>query len=474
MFYFEDSVWPVREFRGVWLATVANIDWPSSRHLTTAQQQHELDNIIQSLQHNNFNAIIFQARTSGDAFYNSTIEPWSYYLTGSQGKAPNPFWDPLAYLIDKAHNVGIEVHVWFNPYRARSGSTSHSGLAPNHMARRFPQYTYAYGNNLWMDPGAHEVQEHIINVYKDVVSRYEVDGVHMDDYFYPYPISGHTFPDTHTFNTYKSKGGTLSVQDWRRDNVNSLIQRIQSEIHAIKSYVKFGISPFGIWKPGHPVGIHGLSAYDSLYADARKWFNQGWVDYLSPQLYWKIEPPAQSYPALLDWWLNQNSQRHHLYAGNYAGRVVTDGWSVQEIINQIQLSRNRRESLCLGNIQFSEKYFSKNSHGIADEFKKLYPTPALVPEMSWLADVTPSMPKQVVGQGHSLVWSRDATKSVLYWAVYKSIADVWILETVVGADIVSISNLSSGSYAIRGVNRVGEESQPVYITLTEDSGTIIG
>lgn len=380
----------------------------------------------------------------------------------------------MSYLTEHAHKNGIEVHAWINPYRARSGSTSHSGLAPNHMAFRFPQYTYAYGKNLWMDPGSKEVQDHIVSVFKDVVSRYDVDGIHMDDYFYPYPVSGESFPDKHTYNSYLATGGTMTIENWRRDNVNRLIQRIRTETHALKPHVKFGISPFGIWKSGYPSGIRGLSAFYSLYADSRKWFDQGWVDYLTPQLYWKIDPPAQSYPALLDWWLQQNSQNRHLYAGNYAGRIVVGGWSVQEIVNQIKLSRDRRAALSLGNVQFSMKYFTKNSHGIGDEFKKLYATPALTPEMSWLSADSPSSPKQVSAHAHSLSWSCDSMNSTFFWAVYKNIADVWMLQEVMGADVLSVSNLNSGVYAIKGVNKVGTESQPVYITLKELDGSIIG
>lgn len=470
----QDSPWPVREFRGVWVATVANIDWPSSWYLPTSKQQLELDLIVQTVHKLNFNAIVFQVRTSGDAVYNSSLEPWSYYLTGTQGKAPYPFWDPLAYLIEKSHNFGIEVHAWFNPYRARAGSTSRSGLAPNHMANRFPSYTYAYGNNLWMDPGAEDVQNHIILVFKDVIMRYNIDGIHMDDYFYPYPVSGHTFPDTHTYNTYKSKGGTLSLQNWRRENINNFVQRLNKEAHAIKPYIKFGISPFGIWKSGHPSGIHGLSAYDSLYADARKWLMEGWLDYLAPQLYWKIDPPAQSYPALLHWWLQQNTNRRHVYAGNDVARVVSDGWSVQELENQIGISRSYRDSLSLGNIQFSMKYFVRNSHGLADAFQTLYKSKSLTPEMHWMNVSLPAVPKDVTTTSNSLSWSRDSSGVNMYWAIYKQMTDAWNLVNIVLADKTSESYLTEGMYAVTGVNRAGIESKPVTVYLHGTQGVPVG
>ncbi|XP_045190480.2 glycosyl hydrolase YngK-like isoform X2 [Mercenaria mercenaria] len=469
-----DSQWPVREFRGVWVATVANIDWPSSRHLSTSQQQHELDLIIQTVHHLNFNAIVFQVRTSGDAMYNSSLDPWSYYLTGTQGKASNPFWDPLAYLIEKSHIYGIEVHAWFNPYRAHAGSKSHSGLAPTNMANRFPQYAYGYGNNLWMDPGAEDVQNYIISVFNDVVRRYDVDGIHIDDYFYPYPVQGQAFPDTHTYTEYKSRGGTLSLSNWRRENINNFVQRVNKEIHATKPYIKFGISPFGIWKPGHPAGIHGFSAYDSIYADSRKWLVEGWVDYLAPQLYWEIDPPAQSYPALLDWWFQQNSKNRHVYAGNEVAKVVSKGWSVQEIANQIKISRNRRNSLSLGNIQFSMKYFIKNSHGISDAFKVLYTAKALTPEMTWMNVSIPAVPKNVKRHSNSLTWSPDTTGVNRYWSIYKQYADAWNLLNVVKADVTSVSNIGDGYYSIKGVNRAGIESKPVVIHINGAQGVIVG
>lgn len=331
------------------------------------------------------------------------------------------------------------------------------------MANRFPQYAYAYGNNLWMDPGAEVVRNHITAVYIDVVRRYDIDAIHMDDYFYPYPVQGHDFPDSNTYSAYTASGGTLSLKDWRRHNVNTMIQVVRKEIHTHKSHVKFGISPFGIWKPHYPHGIHGLSAYDELYADSRKWFQEAWVDYLSPQLYWKIDPPAQSYTALLDWWLEQNPRKRHLYAGNYAAQVVSSDWDVQEITNQVGVSRSRRSLLSFGNIQFSMKYFVRNSRGISDAFKPLYPTPALTPEMPWLNVAPPHAPTNVTSNGHSLKWSRDFSNSNFYWSIYKESVDAWLLYKVVRADVTSVANLEYGMYALSGVNRAGIESRPAKI-----------
>ena len=392
-------------------------------------------------------------------------------FAGTQGNSPSPFWDPLSYLLQKAHDLGIEVHAWFNPYRARAGSSSRSGLASNHMANRFPQYTYSYGHNLWMDPGAKVVQDYIISVFTDVLKRYDVDGIHIDDYFYPYPVQGQSFPDSHTYSSYKSNGGTLSLPDWRRNNINDFVQRLNKEIHAIKPYIKFGISPFGIWKPGHPSGIHGSSSYDSLYADSRKWLSLGWLDYMAPQLYWEIDPPAQSYPALLDWWLQQNSKHRHVYAGNDVAKIVSNKWPVQEISNQVKISRDRHTSLSLGNIQFSMKYFLSNTHGISDTFSALYTNIALTPEMPWLNVSRPESPKNVLAHSNTISWSADNTGNVHYWAIYEQFADAWNLNTVIKADVTSVSNMRVGFYAVTSINRAGFESMPV---LVQNSATIVG
>lgn len=462
----EGSPWPRREFRAAWIATVANIDWPSSRSASTAHQKAELTALLDKLAELHFNAVIFQVRTSGDAFYNSTLEPWSYYLTGHQGHAPSPFYDPLEFLIQEAHRRNVEVHAWFNPYRARSGSTSRSGLAPNHVVHRYPHYVYSYGSDLWMDPGAKVLQNFIYDIFMDVVRRYDIDGVHMDDYFYPYPVSGHSFPDSHTYNAYKTTGGNLSVSDWRRNNVNTLVRRIGTGIKSIKQYVKYGISPFGIWKSGHPHGVRGLSSVDELYADCQKWFHEGWVDYLSPQLYWKIDPPQQSYTALIDWWLSQNAHKRHVYVGNYAAAVVVKHWPVNEISRQIKESRLRYANLSLGNVQFSAKHFKLNSHGIGDVFKNaLYHTPALPPEMTWLTAAPPTQPTGVSEQGSVVSWTADTSGSVRSWAIYKDKLDTWDLVKVLHVSETK-TNLTNGNYAITGVNRLDKQSQHVLFTVS--------
>ncbi|ESP02782.1 hypothetical protein LOTGIDRAFT_156727 [Lottia gigantea] len=463
--------WPVREFRAVWIATVANIDWPLSNHHTPEQQRNEMLTLLNKLQQLNFNAIVFQVRSAGDAMYQSSIEPWSKYLTGQQGRAPSPFYDPLQFVITEAHKRNMEVHAWFNPYRAHT-SASKSGLASNHMAVEYPQYAYTYGHNIYMDPGAKVIQDRAFNVIMDVVRRYDVDGAHMDDYFYPYPVSGVSFPDTHTYNAYRSSGGHLSRDDWRRNNVNTLIQRIYNGIKSTKNHVKFGLSPFGIWKSGYPSGIVGLSSYSAQYADSRKWFMEGWVDYMNPQLYWRIDPPQQSYTHLMDWWLDQNPKNRHFYAGSYAGRVVNGGWPLSEIRRQVEESRARTSKLSLGNVFFSAKYFRDNSKGLADMFQsQLYTAPALSPEMSWLASPPAPAPSGQTVNGHTISWNRDNSGNVRSWGVYQKQVDLWNLLKVLNNNTVQYTASGSGQYAITGINRLSHESEAVIVNV---DSSIIG
>ncbi|CAF0970419.1 unnamed protein product [Rotaria sordida] len=376
---------PIKEeFRAAWIATVANIDWPSSRTATPTEQQAELINILNTVQRLNMNGVVFQIRPVGDALYASTLEPWSLYLTGTHGKAPSPLWDPLTFITTEAHKRNIEVHAWLNPYRARMSGATYE-LASNHMAKRFPKYAYTYNKYIWMDPGSIEVQQFIVNVTEDIVRRYAVDGIHMDDYFYPYN-DGTEFPDAETYRTYQQTGGKLNKDDWRRSSVNNLIQTMYTRIHAVKPKVKFGISPFGIWKNGVPQGITGLSSYDSLYCDSRMWLEQGLVDYLTPQLYWQIDPPAQSYPVLLNWWIQQSKKGRHVYPGNAVYRILPNGlnWPVTEIVRQINITRSMHERLALGNVFYSVKQIMQNVKGIQTELATLYKQKVAVPKMNWL------------------------------------------------------------------------------------------
>lgn len=457
-----------REFRAVWIATVGNIDWPTSSHDTPEKQKSDAVAILDNLQRHNFNAIVLQVRDHGDAFYNSSIEPWSRYLTGHQGTAPSPYYDPLEFFITEAHRRSIEVHAWFNPY---IGGHPGQYFAPNHMVKQFPQYAYHFGTFLWMDPGAKEVQDRVYDVIIDVVTRYDVDGVHMDDFFYPYPQTGVHFPDNSTYNRYTASGGNMSLADWRRDNINKVILRLGTGIKATKSHVLFGISPFGIWKAGDPPGVQGLSSYDAIYCDSRRWIDKGWLDYLAPQLYWKIDS-HQNYTALLNWWVHQNAHAHHIYAGIGVYRVKTKDWPVSEIENQITISRNLGNEMSCGNIFFSVKYFAHNDKGIDDILKsKFYKTPALQPINSWIKAPPVAPPTGLKAIENGFLWVADKTGHVVKWAVYKKIGNQWTLEQTLPGFAV-IAGGKSGSYALSAVNRFHIESAKAFIDIPGNPGII--
>ncbi len=453
-----------REFRGAWVASVWNIDFPSSAHLPTSQQQAELIALLERLQALNFNAVILQVRPEGDALYASSLEPWSAWLTGVQGRAPEPFYDPLELAIAAGHQRGLEVHAWFNPYRARSRGTA-IAQAPSHITNTHPQAVYRYGTQLWMDPGLPIVQERTVNAILDVVRRYDIDGVHLDDYFYPYPIADQPFPDQATYNAYRQRGGRLSLEDWRRDNVNQLVQRLAQSIKAIKPHVRFGISPFGIYRPGQPPGIQGLDQYNQLYADPKQWLAAAWVDYIAPQLYWPIDPPAQSYRSLLNWWLDQNPQMRHIYTGNNISNLNGKAWTISEFEQQVTLSRSWETRLSLGNIFYSLKTLRDNQDGIATALRaQFYQQPALPPVMQWLSTVAAPPPLQVMRQGDTIQWQADrqAATTIRGWTLYQQQGTTWELMQILPATATTV-RVNPGRYALAAVNRANRESLGVVV-----------
>jgi uncharacterized lipoprotein YddW (UPF0748 family) len=385
-----------REFRAAWVATVDNIDFPSKRTLSTEQQKTELLAIVDKAANLNLNAIILQIRPACDSLYASDLEPWSEYLTGQQGRPPEPLYDPLQFAIEEAHKRGMELHAWFNPYRAKH-FTAKAPLAPTHLQNTRPELVKTYGRHLWLDPGEPEVQEHSLRVILDVVKRYDLDGVHVDDYFYPYKERGSDgkildFPDEPSWQKYKRQGGTKNRADWRRSNVDSFIQKMYRAVKSEKNWVKVGISPFGIYRPGFPAQIKGFDQYTELYADARKWLRQGWLDYWTPQLYWHVEPPAQSFPVLLNWWISQNVHKRHIWAGLYTSRTE-DGsakpYSLNEIPYQIRIARGMEGAS--GHAHFSMKWLMQNRAGLSDKLKaELYSQPALIPASPWLGSTPPA------------------------------------------------------------------------------------
>lgn len=396
----QDSLRPppvMREFRGLWVATVANMDWPSRPGLSTADQQHELLAILDRAAEIGMNAIILQVRPEADALYASRYEPWSRFLTGRQGRAPDPLWDPLAFAVAEAHKRGLELHAWFNPYRAAYWKDS--SRARTHVSRRRPGLVVPYGRYLWMDPGKPEVRERMIRVVLDVIRRYDVDGVHIDDYFYPYPETDSAgrkidFPDAATYATYRRRGGSLSRADWRRRNVNTLVRELYAAVKGEKMWVKVGISPFGIWRPGVPSGTTaGVDQYDELYSDSRKWLRDGTLDYVAPQLYWPIEPAEQSYPALLRWWTDESVKRRHVWPGLALYKLPVSGpkhMSADDIVREMFLTRETPGAS--GHVLFNASVLMDNVDGIADRLAAMYAEPAIMPASPWLDRVAPRRP----------------------------------------------------------------------------------
>lgn len=459
-----------REFRAAWVATVDNIDWPSKRDLTTDQQKAELQAIIDKAKELNLNALILQVRPSCDALYDSKFEPWSEYLTGQQGKAPAPYWDPLQYAVQKCHQEGIELHAWFNPYRAKHPSMKGS-CAPSHIAKTNPDVVKEYGNMLWLDPGEATVQQRSYDVILDVVKRYDIDGVHIDDYFYPYPVKSGgksvPFPDNSSYQRYTASGGKLQLDDWRRKNVDDFIERLYKGIKKQKPWVKFGISPFGIYRPGVPKGIKaGIDQYAELYADCKKWLNKGWCDYMSPQLYWPINQTAQAYKPLQDWWIEQNTMKRHLWIGNFTSRLVAgaEGWSAQEVVDQISLTR---QSTATGNIHFSMKALMQNAGGVAALLKTgIYSQPAIVPESPWLGKRKGPAPEVFETDKQLRVKPGGESQFV---AVYALKSNRWKLVDLRGAQ----EPVSKNEKKLRGTERIaltiidryGNESDPAFVAL---------
>lgn len=379
-----------REFRGVWVATVGNLDWPSRRNLTTAQAQAELLRILDAARDQGLNAVIFQVRPMADAFYDSKIEPWSDYLTGESGRAPSPNWDPLAFAIEQAHARGLELHAWFNPFRA-GFVAKRAPMAPSHITRTRPDLVRRYGTFFWLDPGEPDARRRAIDVITDVVRRYDVDAVHIDDYFYPYQQRDSRnrliqFPDDESWARHGARTG-MSRADWRRSNIDTFIEQLYHAVRAEKQHVRVGISPFGIWRPGHPQSVRGLDSYNELFADTRKWLNRGWADYYAPQLYWRVSAPQQPYTDLLDWWSEQNHHGRHIWAGNIPNNIAAGSrpWASSEVIEQIRLAREHHGTT--GNVHFSASSLLRNPDGLGDAFRTtVYAAPALVPASPWLAN----------------------------------------------------------------------------------------
>ena len=408
-----------REFRAAWVATVANINWPSRPDLPVAEQKKEAIALLDVLARNNFNAVILQVRPQADALYPSELEPWSYYLTGMQGQAPQPFYDPLSFWIEEAHQRGLELHAWLNPYRAHH--TTGGPISEQSIVRQYPDLVVELENGYWwMKPTHPQTQAHSLAVTMDLVQRYDLDGIHFDDYFYPYPSynNGKDFPDQADYEAYRSAGGGLARDDWRRAAVDTFIQQLYSRIKAEKPHVKFGISPFGIWRPGYPPSIQGFDQYAALYADARKWLQKGWIDYWTPQLYWPINQIPQSFPVLLNWWTKQNSLGRHLWPGMSIGRLQGAA-AIDETLNQIMVTRGM-VSEAPGQVHWSIGPLVARP-ALADTLRKsVYRRQALVPPSPWLDDQPPAPPAvDAVLQADSVLvsWTPQGEESAFRWVL---------------------------------------------------------
>ncbi|GAA4914761.1 hypothetical protein GCM10023334_015020 [Nonomuraea thailandensis] len=415
-----DPATPKRQLRAMWISSVANIDWPSRTGLSVSAQQAEFRAWLDLAVSKRMNAVVVQVRPTADAFWPSPYEPWSQWLTGTQGG--NPGYDPLAFMVNEAHARNLEFHAWFNPYRIANHDDP-SRLVATHPARQHPDWRFAYGGKLYYNPGIPEVRDFIEDAIMDAVSRYDVDGVHLDDYFYPYPVSGQNIPDAATFDRY---GGSFAdVGDWRRNNVNLLVRELDQRIHAAKPHVSFGISPFGIWRNAgtDPLGSRtsGLQSYDAIYADSRQWVKQGWVDYLAPQIYWHIGFSTAAYEVLTAWWSEQvRGTGVQLVIGQAAYRAGASGqeaaWQDPAELSD-HLHDNRQHPEVSGDIYFSAKDVRADRIGAFTRVVNAhYTRPALLPARgSAAAPAAPAITSATRGpSGVQLSWTGSGTSYAVH------------------------------------------------------------
>lgn len=395
-----DALEPPREFRGAWVASVDNIDWPSKPGLSAETQRAEIDRVLDTARRLELNALFLQVRPTCDALYRSEIEPWSAFLSGRQGDGPRPDYDPLDHWVRGAHARGLDLHAWVNPFRARHPKSIGPDTA-THVSKLFPRLVRSYNGYLWLDPGSAQAREITLRVIDDLLTRYELDGVHMDDYFYPYPKAGVPFPDSAIHETYRRNGGTLPLDDWRRENINRFVREVQSLVRLRRPGALFTISPFGIWRPDNPPGVKGFDAFAGLHADSRRWLGEGWCDALMPQLYWPVASAGQPFRPLLDWWVAQNPARRHVWPGLYLTKIPgpgdadpASGWQPAEILDQVRIVQETPGAT--GFALFSVVGLLQNRRTVADLLASgPLAAPALVPESPWLGAPTPGAPDVV-------------------------------------------------------------------------------
>lgn len=469
------NVSPKREMRGVWISTHISLDWPS-RFDTPAQQQAKLKAILDHNKATGMNAAFVQVRSQADALYPSELEPWSYYLTNQQGRAPSPAWDPLQFAIDETRKRGMEFHAWINPYRAVATASNQNNTAmyaPKHVSLAHPEWLLTVGTVKILNPGLPAVRDHVVNVIMDIVNRYDVDGIHFDDYFYPSGTTGDEaafaadprgFPNT-----------PAGLADWRRDNINILIARVGDGIRAAKPWVKFGVSPSGIYRSstdpavGSPTSAGASQHYSSMFADTRKWIREGWVDYLAPQVYWFIGQAGSDYKLLVPWW-NDNAYERHMYIGLADYKVNTAGWLDPNQINN-QIAMNRAHANIGGQIHFRHQFLQTDPLGYRTSLKNsTYARPALLPTMAWKGTTAPGAPAGLAasaGENNAvnLAWapaadSSDEFEKTRKYAIYRSAEREMDLDNP--ANLLGVTDSATGAFADTGVG----PGQYYYYTVT--------
>ena len=453
-----------REFRAVWIATVDNIDFPSRKNLSPDEQKQELLKILDLAQSLRLNAVIFQVRPMADAVYKPGFEPWSEFLTGQMGRVQD--FDPLEFVISEAHKRGILVHAWFNPYRAYHPAAK--TISDNHISKLHPEFVRQYGRYMWFDPTDRAGQDWSLKVISDVARRYDIDGVHFDDYFYPYKekdAAGNEidFPDDKNWQQYVNAGGKLSRSDWRRQAVNTFIEAVGREIKRIKPDIVYGISPFGIWQPDAEKGIAGFNSYEQLYADSRKWLQDGTVDYLAPQLYWETARKGQSFPVLLDWWKKQNIKKRFVWPGIAAYRIgSTPTFTSGEIADQI--GETRKDNFTTGAIYFSQKSLRNDLGGIQKELREdVYKRAALIPRFSWIKTEAILSPTVKVTRDHQFLranWTERGSRRAFWFVVYAKDKNGWSYSVLPASErsIALSADRKIEKVVVTAVDRLGNES----------------
>ena len=475
---------PKTEFRGVWVATVVNIDWPKSGSDRIEKQKKDFLEILEYYDRLNFNALIVQVRTAGDAFYPSKYAPWSRFSTGKEGKAPEANFDPLEWMINETHKRGIEFHAWLNPYRATFDLKTDI-LSPTHDFNMHPEWMLRYGKKYYYNPGLPEVRQRLVSIMKEVVTNYDLDAIHFDDYFYPYKIKDEIFDDSLSFAYHGLP--QQSLEDWRRSNVDSLVMDIHQTIKSSKPWVQFGISPFGVWKnkSADPKGSDtkaGQTTYEDLYADPLTWMENGWIDYLVPQVYWSMDLPVASHKKIVDWWAN-NTSNTNLYIGNGAYKVRNNSdkaWeNKKELPNQIKLAR--KTETVQGNVLFSAKSLIKTNPDVVEYIKKKYYTTPALPPVSPFAPYqgNESINLESIQNENNLISLKfnnleDYRYAMIYSSGKKNKLDYPIKKLISKIPLtnnkINIPKYILGEkkyLAMTFINKFGQESNPIIIHLNQ-------